>query len=406
MNFQRQFVFLHQLKNLKITGIKMNSNRQQISLTKKTFWITTGFYLLIGFEFFYMATPFALYFYAVYNPGLKFLNDNPTLSWLTSMFLPHIVVETKSALLNSRNILGIVVTIAGFFGFIVGASQVYYSKIFKKKAVTAGIYKIIRHPQYLSLMICSFGLLILWPRYIVLLSFITMLFVYYFLAKVEENECERKFGDSYSNYMRNTFMFLPFHLRIFELIPGLPKQKYVRYTLIFIYFLITSSVTILAANSLKNWSLNSLYAIYNYNSAFISLTEMENNTINQLINTVKEDPKIKNILGNKVNEKNSRFISYILPADLFMLEIPMNPVENESGLHFIYKNQNKNIYRIVITKADLGSDRNSSGESILLNVKKRIPLLEVVIDIRKNKVTDIEYPTNKIIFENIPMPVF
>ncbi len=133
---------------------------------------------------------------------------------------------------------------------------------------------------------------------------------------------------------------------------------------------------------------------------------MENNTINQLIKTAKDDPKIKNILGNKLNEKNSRFISYILPADLFMLEIPMNPIENEGGLHFMYKNQNKNIYRIVITKAELGSDRASDGKNILLNVKKRIPILEIVIDIKKNKVTDIEYPTTKIKFENIPMPVF
>jgi len=29
-----------------------------------------AFYLLIAFEFFYMASPFAAYFYAVYGPGL------------------------------------------------------------------------------------------------------------------------------------------------------------------------------------------------------------------------------------------------------------------------------------------------------------------------------------------------
>ena len=39
---------------------------------KKSFWIAFAFYFLIGFEFFYMVSPFAVYFYSVYRPGLFF----------------------------------------------------------------------------------------------------------------------------------------------------------------------------------------------------------------------------------------------------------------------------------------------------------------------------------------------
>ena len=36
-------------------------------------WASMGFYVLIAFEFFYMASPFAAYLYAVYGPGLDWL---------------------------------------------------------------------------------------------------------------------------------------------------------------------------------------------------------------------------------------------------------------------------------------------------------------------------------------------
>ena len=39
--------------------------------------------------------------------------------------------------------------------------------------------------------------------------FVTMLFVYYLLAKAEERECEAKFGASYLEYKAKTAMFLP-----------------------------------------------------------------------------------------------------------------------------------------------------------------------------------------------------
>ncbi len=46
-----------------------------MSTTKRTFWALAIFYMLIAFEFFYMAGPFAIYFYSVYGPGLNFINN-------------------------------------------------------------------------------------------------------------------------------------------------------------------------------------------------------------------------------------------------------------------------------------------------------------------------------------------
>jgi len=238
---------------------------------KKTFWTIWILYFLTAFEFFYMASPFAIYFYSVYRPGLSFINENQVLAWLSSFFLPHIVAETSSVLLNLHNVIGAMLAVAGFLTFCVGASQVYYHKLARKGAVTGGIYNFIRHPQYVSLSICSFGLLLLWPRYIVLLTFVAMLFAYYFLAKVGESECEEKFGQSYVDYKNKTNMFLPFKVSLVEKLPRLPKAGLKRYLAILGLYVSTAAVSIGLANRLESWSLESLHTLYSTDSAYISV---------------------------------------------------------------------------------------------------------------------------------------
>jgi protein-S-isoprenylcysteine O-methyltransferase Ste14 len=160
-----------------------NSSNHTKQSTKKAFWPLLLLYLMIGFEILYMISPFALYYYSVYGEGLSFVSDIPTFAWLTRFFLPHIA-KTASTFLNVLVGVGWALASIGMTAFCIGAGQIYYYKFTRKGAVTGGIYNLIRHPQYVSLAVCGFGLLLVWPRYLVLLSFITMLFAYYFLAKV------------------------------------------------------------------------------------------------------------------------------------------------------------------------------------------------------------------------------
>jgi protein-S-isoprenylcysteine O-methyltransferase Ste14 len=75
-------------------------------------------------------------------------------------------------------------------------------------AVVAGVYARIRHPQYLALMVSSLGMLLIWPRYLVLLGLVTVCFAYVLLARVEEAICRRQFPE-YDSYASRTGMFLP-----------------------------------------------------------------------------------------------------------------------------------------------------------------------------------------------------
>lgn len=379
----------------------MSLPTQHYAATKRTFWAVAAFYFLIAFEFFYMASPFAVYFYSVYRPSLNVINSNPLLAWLSTIFLPHIAVETASPLINLHNIVGAVLATLGFAAFCLGAGQVYYHKFARKGAVTGGIYNIIRHPQYLSFSICSFGLLLLWPRFIVLLSFIAMLFAYYFLAKVEENECEQKFGESYRTYKRKTNMFLPFRLPFVDKLPALPKSGIKRYAAILALYVLTSVVAIGLALGVQRMALNSLYALYTPDAAYISVNKAETAQLQQIVDLALSAPDIQQKLSAAAHAK---FINYVLPAEWNVSEIPMNTVG--AGGHLNPATYDRNLYRIVFTRAELRNEQAVEGQNILLNTAKRIPLGEVVVDLAQHAVVETKNPPEHIKFENVPVPLY
>lgn len=373
---------------------------------KRTFLLPAVFYSLITLEFFYMASPFALYFYSVYGPGLRFINESPILAWLASVFLPHIVVESSSILLDLRNVIGGVLGFFGFLAFCLGAGQVYYYKLARKGAVTGGIYNIIRHPQYASLAICGFGLLLLWPRYIVLLSFITMLFAYYFLAKIEERECMEQFGQSYAEYQARTNMFLPFRLPVTDKLPSLPRAGVQRYLSILVVYMVTCVAAIALANGLRTWSLNNLYTIDTADAVYLSISKADPNTLKQIIDIALSNPDVSGHLKSEKECNDLKFINYIMPAEWYVSEIPMNPVEGTHGGHFHPARYDRTLYKIIFTRAELRAGQAAEGKDILVNTKKRRPVVEVAVDLSQEQVSRITAPPTTIKYENIPVPVF
>ena len=161
---------------------------------------------LILLEMFIMISPFILYYYGVYGPVMSLLHVSRWTAWLTAFFLPHLVSFPPMPDLVT---LGFLIFVVGVLAFLVNAGQLYYVKLRKKSVAVRGLYAWIRHPQYLCLGVASFGLLIAWPRFIILVFFVSMLFAYYFLARDEERRMEAAFGDSYRSYLHRTWMFLP-----------------------------------------------------------------------------------------------------------------------------------------------------------------------------------------------------
>lgn len=88
----------------------------------------------------------------------------------------------------------------------------YWSKEEGKGAlVTNGIYAYIRHPQYTGFLLITLGLLVHWATLPLLIMWPLLVLLYYRLAKREEKDMEKEFGNQYIEYKKQTSMFLPSH---------------------------------------------------------------------------------------------------------------------------------------------------------------------------------------------------
>ncbi|HEX7512402.1 MAG TPA: methyltransferase, partial [Candidatus Methylomirabilis sp.] len=177
-------------------------------------------YFLIGLEIVIMISPAAGFFYAAFNPILLSLAQSPATRWLTAFFLPH-MVSPPDLLLQTVRVAGSVLFVVGALMFFVCAGQVYYHKFAGKGVALGGLYRWIRHPQYLGLGVTGLGLAILWPRFLVIALWAVMVALYYLLARDEERRMLGQFGMEYQQYMDRTGMFLPqtMEVALLKLVP-------------------------------------------------------------------------------------------------------------------------------------------------------------------------------------------
>jgi len=78
------------------------------------------------------------------------------------------------------------------------------------KLVTSGIYRLIRHPLYASLLYLAWGIFFKEPSLLGgCMAVVTTAFLYA-TARADENECMQKFGEDYGSYIKKTKMFVPF----------------------------------------------------------------------------------------------------------------------------------------------------------------------------------------------------
>ncbi len=165
-------------------------------------------YFIIALEVLIMISPFAGFFYAVFNPILLKLAAQPSTRWLSAFYLPHMVLP-QDVFLQFVRVMGSVLFVLGVVVFLICAGQIYFAKFAKRGAVLGGLYAFIRHPQYFALGMAGLGLAILWPRFLTVVLWLIMAFVYYFLAKDEERRMLKIHEETYRAYIKKTGMFLP-----------------------------------------------------------------------------------------------------------------------------------------------------------------------------------------------------
>jgi len=80
------------------------------------------------------------------------------------------------------------------------------------RLIVTGLFKYIRHPLYSSLLFLGWGIFLKDPSYPAVIFVAIVSAFTYRMANIEEKENIKKFGEEYSNYMKNSKMIIPFIL--------------------------------------------------------------------------------------------------------------------------------------------------------------------------------------------------
>lgn len=275
-----------------------------MNIKKTVFSSTIVLYFIIGLEILIMISPFAGFFYSIFNPFLFGIAKYSATKWLSAFFLPHMIVPPDSFLKFIR-IMGSVLFVAGMGLFFVCAGQVYFHKFLKKGAVLKGMYSFVRHPQYLNLAVAGIGLSILWPRFLVIVLWLVMVLMYYFLAKDEERRMMNQYGNSYRKYMSGTGMFLPKKLEA-VVVPGSTVGK-------FAVFCLLGVMVLGGAFLLRAYTIRHLPLWNEGNITAISIIDEDRFKMNHRMGDIMgmED------ISKRLNDKG-RYLVYFLPQNYIM----------------------------------------------------------------------------------------
>ncbi len=109
-------------------------------------------------------------------------------------------------------VIGVWLTLIGMILVIIGWHQIHRAE----GLVTSGIYKYIRHPQYIGFFLIMTGWLLHWETTLTLVMYPILAVMYYFLARKEDNDLRKEFGEEYGAYCQKTPMFLPIRWSLFK----------------------------------------------------------------------------------------------------------------------------------------------------------------------------------------------
>lgn len=285
-------------------------------------------FFVMAFEVMIMISPFAFFFYSVFAPFFNFLGQHAATKWTTRFFLPHMILP-PTLFLKTVRVLGSIFFLAGFVTFIAGAAQVYLGKIFHWGMAAQGLYKYIRHPQYLALGVWGMGMAILWPRFIVLATLSIMFVLYYFLAKDEERRMLKEYGESYEKYLQSTGMFLPQAVEtpMASLINLVIPANSFRYAVIPV--LIVSSV-LGTGFLLREITLRSLPLESKQNVAMVPILPEDSRWEGEVLNSI-----LAGIASGELSflKSDKEYLGYLMPVDYVM----QGMIADTGGHFHLYK---------------------------------------------------------------------
>lgn len=371
------------------------SGRGGRRLLKPAVW---AFYAVFALEILFMISPFALHFYAAYGPTLNLLERSPATAWLTQFFLPHISV-TDDAVLNALKPIGGMCLLAGLGLFAAGAVPIYWSKLRRGGPVTGGLYRLIRHPQYVGLAVLGLGALLVWPRFLVLVSFVTMLFLYSMLARWEEEHCLARFGEGYRAYYERTGRFLPRSLA--GRLPSLGQSRGTQAAAHLSLFGASLVLAVSGAAGLRAYALSHVAGHYEHDVAVLSPAPLTTEEIRGAYGVAASDPAVRAALGDSAAGK---LLVYVVPESWHLADLPLESGSVPGG-HVTPATFDRTRYKVLFTRP-LTHATDPTGRAIVSTAWGREPLVLVHVDLEHPAVTGVEEPPEHVHWGDIPTPMF
>jgi protein-S-isoprenylcysteine O-methyltransferase Ste14 len=363
------------------------------------------FYLVLVFEILYMISPFALYYYSSYGPVLNLLHESAWTAWLTGFFMPHIS-RTTSATLNKLHEAGESLIAVGLLLFLIGFVQIYWAKLRRLGPVTRGLYAYVRHPQYIALAIMGLGTLLVWPRFLILIAYVSMLFLYTILARSEEGNCLQKHGENYRDYLERTGRFLPkaWTRWIPTLLPVARTSRIVAGLGAYVVIVVGAVVI---AFGLLDYSLGHLSASFTDNVAVLSPAPLTAQELDSVYRLAADDANVRRRLEDVAN--NAKLLVYVLPTDWYLADLPVESLSVEEwrrlGGHHTPANFDRRSYKVLFTRV-LSYAPTARGRDIVKFAYGRDALFLVRVDSQSRQVGELEVPASQVLWGNIPTPMF
>jgi len=140
-------------------------------------------------------------------------------------------------LFSPRLMFGRIVAISGFVIFVIALVQLLKER---ETLVTGGLYSVVRHPQYLGIIIMTLGLTIMSAQFRIggadpkiLYTWLIQVFGYVLLAGYEERHLLNEYEKEYQQYRQRVSFILPMSLN------KIPEQLLTLVTALIIAFLLT-----------------------------------------------------------------------------------------------------------------------------------------------------------------------